>query len=111
VTGATSSADFPVTADAFDPSFNGVSDAFVSELSADGSALVHSTYLGGTRSEGAMDIALSASGDVYITGQTYSMDFPTTAGAFDTVFNGDPAIFWGDTFVTKLATDTLESST
>ena len=66
-----------------------MADAFVSELSADGSTLLYSTYLGGTQSEGGDDLALDSSGDVYVAGHTYSLDFPTTAGAFDTVFNGD----------------------
>ena len=51
-----------------------------SELSADGSTLLYSTYLGGTQSDGGDDIALDASGDVYVAGHTYSIDFPTTAG-------------------------------
>jgi Beta-propeller repeat len=110
VTGITNSADFPVTAAAFDPSFNGVADTFVSELSADGSTLLYSTYLGGTQSEGGDDLAVDSSGDVYIAGHTYSMDFPTTLGAFDVMFNGDLLIFWGDAFVTKLATDTGSST-
>ena len=110
ITGVTNSADFPVTAGAADSSFNGVADAFVSELSANGSALLYSTYLGGTQSDSGNDVALDPGGDVYVTGHTYSMDFPATAGAFDTIFNGDPSIFWGDAFVTKIATDT-DSST
>jgi Beta-propeller repeat len=105
VTGITSSADFPVTADAFDPSFNGVADAFVCELSADGSTLLYSTFLGGTQSEGGDDLTIDASGDVYVAGHTYSMDFPATQSAFDTIFNGDLLIFWGDAFVTKFSTD------
>ena len=110
VTGVTSSADFPVTAGAADSSFNGTADAFVSKLSANGSALVYSTYLGGTLSESGNDVALDSAGDVYVAGHTYSMDFPATTGAFDTIFNGDPSIFWGDAFVTKIAIDS-DSST
>jgi hypothetical protein len=110
VTGGTSSTDFPVTVGAFDLSFNGVADAFVSELSADGSTLIYSTYLGGRESEAGDDIARDSAGDIYVTGHTYSLDFPTTAGAFDTVFNGDTSIFWGDAFVTKFATDTGTST-
>ena len=102
VTGGTDSSDFPVTADAADFSFNGVADAFVSELSANGAALLYSTYLGGTNAEAGDDIARGATG-VYVAGHTYSIDFPTTAGAFDIVFNGNTEIFWGDGFVTKYA--------
>src|SRR4051812_27970997 len=102
LTGTTSSTDFPVTADGADRSFNGVADAFVSEVSPAGSALLYSMFLGGSQSDSGTDVAADAGGNPYVTGQTYSMDFPATAGAFDTVFNGDPSIFWGDAFVTKL---------
>jgi hypothetical protein len=52
ITGVAGSTDFPVTADAFDATFNGVADAFVSELGADGSSLLYSTFLGATQSDG-----------------------------------------------------------
>ena len=110
VTGGTSSVDFPITVGAFDRTFNGVADAFVAELNATGSALIYSTYLGGRDSETGDDIAIDSTGNIYVTGHTYSIDFPTTAGAFDTVFNGDTSIFWGDAFVTKFATDTSTST-
>ena len=105
LTGGTGSFDFPVTGDAADTTINGGADAFISGLSADGSTLVYSTYLGGTQSEGGSDLALDPTGDVYIAGHTFSVDFPTTAGAFDIVFNGDLNVFWGDAFVTKLDMD------
>jgi hypothetical protein len=105
VTGGTSSLDFPVTADALDSSLNGgITDAFVAKLNPAGSALGYATFFGGTNPEGGADLALSAAGNLYITGKTYSPDFPTTPGAFDRVFNGDPSIFWGDGFVFKLTT-------
>lgn len=109
LTGITNSTDFPVTPDAFSLALNGVADAFVSELSADGSRLLYSTYVGGTQSDGGDDLALVQRG-VYVTGHTYSLDFPTTAGAFDIVFDGDRSIFWGDAFVTKFAIDATSST-
>jgi len=57
----------------------------------------YSTYLGGTSSEFGIDIAVDDAGNTYVTGQTISPDFPTTAGAFDTTHNG-----LADAFVTKL---------
>jgi hypothetical protein len=102
VTGVTGSVDFPVTVGAVDGSFNGTSDVFISELSADGSTLLYSTYLGGSNTDVGNDLALDASGNVYVTGHTISIDFPATVGAVDTIFNGDPSIFWGDAFVAKL---------
>jgi Beta-propeller repeat len=98
VTGETSSVDFPTTAGAFDTTYNGGSeDAFVTKLSASGAALVYSTYLGGNGLDGGSAVAVDASGDAYVSGLTISADFPTTAGAFNTTFNGS-----GDAFVTKL---------
>jgi len=98
VTGLTLSADFPTTADAFDTTFNGFFDAFVTKLNPSGSApLVYSTYLGGVDRDTGRGIAVDAMGDAYVTGDTFSSDFPTTADAFDTTFNG-----FFDAFVTKL---------
>src|SRR5437867_2121639 len=100
VTGRTASADFPTTSGAFDNTFNGgFNDVFVTKLNATGSALVYSTYLGGSRccGDGGQAIAVDIFGNAYVTGYTYSADFPTTPGAFDTVFDGVL-----DAFVTKL---------
>jgi hypothetical protein len=102
--GSTTSSDFPVSADAADPSFNGgTTDALIAELNASGSALPYATFLGGSQSEGANDIGRDSAGNLYVTGITFSMDFPATTGAFDTIFNGDLSIFWGDAFVTKVS--------
>jgi Beta-propeller repeat len=99
VTGITQSTDFPTTTGAFDTTLGGASDAFVTKLNASGSALVYSTFLGGTDSDHGEDIAVDASGRAYVTGDTFSGDFPTTTGAFDTTFNGGIV----DAFVTKLS--------
>ena len=102
VTGVTSSADFPIIVGAVDSSFNGTSDVFISQLSADGSTLLYSTYLGGSNTDVGNDLAVDAGGGVYVTGHTISIDFPVTVGAFDTLLSGDQSIFWGDAFVAKL---------
>jgi len=102
ITGSTSSANYPTTADAADRSLNGGADAFISELNASGSALVYSTLQGGSQSDIGLDVAVDAIGDVYVTGHTFSLDYPATVGAFDTVWAGDLTIFWGDAFVTKI---------
>ena len=91
------------TADAFDPFFNGgPADAYIARLNASGSALEFASFLGGSESEAAGDVALDGAGNVYVTGHTYSPDFTTTAGAFDRTWAGDPLIFWGDAFVAKI---------
>jgi hypothetical protein len=110
VTGSTTSADFPTTAGAFDASFNGNSDAFVTKLDAAGNALAYSTFLGSISFDGGFAIAVDRRGSAYVTGSTLSADFPTTAGAFDTSLDG---FGFGDAFVTKLdaAGDALAYST
>lgn len=88
ITGNTLSADFPVTAGAPQTKFGGGTeggDFFATKVNADGSAIVYSTYIGGTDdegSEGRGGIAVDAGGNAYITGDTFSADFPTTPGAF-----------------------------
>ena len=81
VTGLTTSTDFP-TANSFqgtcDNCSNGQSlDAFVAELSPSGSALVYSTYLGGSNSDDGSRIAVDKAGNAYVVGSTDSTDFPT----------------------------------
>src|SRR5439155_19485321 len=95
------SPDFPTTAGAFqttlvsDPSASG--DAFVTKLNPSGSALVYSTFLGGSAFDEGLGIAVDAAGNACVTGDTDSSNFPTTAGAFQTTLDG----FLG-AFVTKL---------
>ena len=99
VSGETSSFDFPTTAGAFDTTYNGGGDAFVVKLNPGGSALVYSTFLGGTSTDVGFGIGVDASGDAYVAGFTSSPDFPTTAGAFDTTFNGG----FRDAFAAKVS--------
>ncbi len=89
VTGGTRSTNFPTTPGAFDVSTNG-GDAFVVKLNPAGSALAYATFLGGAIGDEAHGIAVDAAGSAYVIGQTYSSDFPTTPGAFDTSYNSGP---------------------
>jgi hypothetical protein len=98
VVGYTLSTDFPVTTGAFDTSFNGFVDAYVARVAPSGSSLVYATYLGGIGDDRAFAVAVDAAGAATVTGYTYSSDFPTTAGAFDTSHNGS-----SDAFVTRLS--------
>lgn len=98
VAGTTDSTDFPVTAGAYQPAPVGSSqDVFLAKLNPDGSALIYSTYLGGTGADGSTHLAIDSSGNAYITGATLSPDFPVTSGAFQTVLHGIQ-----DAFVTKV---------
>lgn len=98
ITGTTNSTNFPVTNGAIQPNLAGNQDIFVTKLAPDGSHLIYSTYLGGTNSDFAHGIAVDASGDVYVTGETYSTDFPTV-NAFQSISQG------GNGFVSKLKAD------
>jgi hypothetical protein len=100
ITGQTESSDFPTRPGSFDTLFNGFQDAFVSKISADGSTLVYSTFLGGGSSEAGNDIAVDQTGSAYVVGETQSSGFPVTVGAFDTSWNQ-----FSDGFVTKLNPD------
>ncbi len=113
ITGRTESPDYPTTQTAYDASYNGGRDVFVSKLDANLSTLLASTYIGGSidvsevhgsGDEGGHDIALDY-GDtgyvVYITGWTDSLDYPTTLGAYDTTYNGGIS----DVFVSNLNAD------
>lgn len=100
VMGSLGSTDFPTTAGAFDTTCGGCPflDVFVTKLNADGSALVYSTYLGGSLNENGGGIAVDIAGNAYVTGHTTSTDFPTTPGAFQTSGGGTSVA----AFVTKL---------
>ena len=76
LTGDTTSTDFPVT-NALQTTHGGSDDAFVTEINAAGSALVYSTYLGGSGSDIGKGIAVDSSGNAYLTGYTLSTNFPT----------------------------------
>lgn len=97
VTGWTKSDDFPVTAGAFDPTYNGAEDVFVAKLNSTASALFYGTYLGGGVNEEGNAIAIDGSGNAYVTGYTTSSDFPTTIEAYDRSYNHN-----SDVFVIKL---------
>ncbi len=98
VTGHTLSPDFPVTFGTYHLG----GDAFVTKLNTNGTALLYSTFLGGTESDLGTGIAVDASGNAYITGETSSTDFPISNAipGHDTYGGGTT-----DAFVTKLNAD------
>jgi hypothetical protein len=81
----------------------------VTELTADGSGIIFSSYIGGSGNEGGNGTALDQSGSLYATGCTESSDFPTTPRAFQTTFQGGDGLLGfsvcsgpTDTFVTTI---------
>jgi hypothetical protein len=102
VTGETYSNDFP-TRSAFDASFNGGEDAFVTKLSADGRELAYSTYLGGEESDAGEDIAVDTSGCAYVAGWTSSADFPVASPIQELLDGRIQYPHYSDVFVTKLS--------
>jgi len=98
VTGRTNSSSFPVTPGAFDETHNGGRDVFVSKLNAAGSDLEYSTFIGGSAWDWGNSVVLDDVGSAYVTGRTYSPEFPTTPRAFAPIHNGGIA----DAFVVKL---------
>jgi hypothetical protein len=98
ITGFAGSSTFPVTAGAFQSNNAGTHDAFFTVLNSSGSALLYSTYLGGAGNDEGFRIAVDSAGMAYIAGMTASSNFPTSAGAFQTVYGGGA----GDAFIAKL---------
>ncbi len=111
------SSDFPTTAGAFQTSYGGSGgpgtgqgtnypgDVIVAKLSPDGSQLLAATYVGGRWGEGAEGIAVDEAGNVFISGATYSDDFPVTPYAFQPALAGS-----ADFFVAKLTGDLTQLS-
>ncbi len=105
--GTTTSPDFPspdgpTAASGYDHTFNGPADAFVVKLDSLGETIVYWTFLGGTREDDGLGIAVDAAGAAYVTGVTSSPDFPSAdqssaAPGYDQTFNGAY-----DAFVVKL---------
>lgn len=82
VAGSTSSPDFPITSGSWDEEYALLGDVFVSIFSSNGTALVHSTYLGTNKFERVSCMDVVDAGDVVLCGSTSATDFPTTPGAF-----------------------------
>ena len=108
VTGQTDSTDFPTTTPGPGTSASGGLDVFVAEVDDTGASLIFSGLIGGSSNDQSIGLALDSSGDVYISGQTQSFDFPVTGGIGGS-FNGGPF----DCFVARVdgSTRALEFAT
>jgi hypothetical protein len=99
---------YPTTAGAVQTAFGGgARDGFVTKLNPAGTAIVYSTYLGGSAEDRATDVEVDAAGNAYVSGFTISTQFPTTAGAAQTTFGGgtgvgNPPVQPRDAFIAKL---------
>jgi hypothetical protein len=100
VIGSTKSSNFPVKK-AYQNTYNGSYDVFVSMFASTGTSLSFSTFLGGSNDDRGDSIALDSSGNVYVTGSTESSDFPTKNGFQNTINGGS------DVFVSKFSTDNI----
>lgn len=114
IAGATVSSNFPVINSI--PGGNKISgtmdkqlkmyptDAFVAELDPTGSSLLYSTYIGGNGAEAAYGIALDTSDNAFITGFTYSTNFPVTPGTFQSVLRCTNSFYFNaNAFVAEIA--------
>jgi len=100
VAGETKSVDFP-TVNAFQGSYGGLADAFVTKLNPSGTAAIYSTYLGGNNGDGAYAIAVDADGSAYVVGSGTSVDFPRVSPA-QAGYGGFGGVA-GDAFITKFS--------
>ncbi len=104
VTGSTSSSDFPVV-NAYQASYPGSFNAFVTRISADGSSLLYSTYFGGNGSDIPASISIDSSSDAIIAGNTSSTNLPV-ANAYQSSVSPNGGGVWGTYgFLTKFSPD------
>jgi hypothetical protein len=102
IAGTTMSTNFPTTANVFQPSFGGNTDAFVAKLDPTGSKLLYGSYLGGSDVDYGLAMALDQYGNVFVTGYTESTNFPTV-NPVQSGNNGN-----GDAFVAEVNTQATE---
>ena len=84
----TTAADMPTTTDAIDRTHNGDRDMMVAKFSPDGE-LLYSTYLGGSATDGVIEITQDNAGFIYLAGYSFSPEFVTTANALDRDLSGE----------------------
>lgn len=80
-----------MTAGVYDTGYSGSTDIFIAKFSSGLTSLLAATYIGGTGTEAAAELSIDTGNMIYVVGNTTNGSFPTTAGAFDTSFNGGGA--------------------
>ncbi|MCX6153571.1 MAG: hypothetical protein NT007_05380 [Candidatus Kapabacteria bacterium] len=97
ICGYSPSNTYPITNGAYNKNLNGNLDAVISKISNDGSALIYSTFIGGSISESAYGLKLDAFDNIYLSGTTYSDDFPLSKFPYQKIYSGN-----GDAFLLSL---------
>ncbi len=100
VTGTTDSSDFPVTPGAYQTSYGGSGDVFLTKFTLDGGNLVFSTFLGGSGADTGNAVTFDSTGHVWVTGATSSIDFPQTPLVIPSSLTGSQ-----DWFISMLSAD------
>ena len=96
ISGWTRSSNYPTSDGAFDVSFGGVYDGFITKLNEDLTDIISSTYLGGTQWDFCYALTLDNNEDVYVTGHTASINFPTTSNVYCRNYQGRGGANVGD---------------
>lgn len=93
IAGYTGSPEYPSTPGVYDATFNGNHDAIITKLDNDLSGIIASTFIGGADDDDCYGLVIEGAENVFITGISFSTDYPVTANAFDQTHNGDRDIF------------------
>ncbi|NRB65388.1 MAG: SBBP repeat-containing protein, partial [Saprospiraceae bacterium] len=88
IAGYTGSFEYPSTPGVFDPSFNNNHDAIITKIDNNLTNILASTFIGGTGADDAYGLVVQGTQNVFITGVTFSNDYPTTTNASDDTYNG-----------------------
>jgi hypothetical protein len=97
IVGSTTSSNFPTTSAVFQPIYAGDQDAFLTEMKPDGTALLYSTYIGGSGIDFGTAVTVDTSGNAYVVGSTNSTNFPT----MNPIQLGNSGLY--DVFVTEVS--------
>ncbi|MEO1449760.1 MAG: hypothetical protein AAFV07_09520, partial [Bacteroidota bacterium] len=101
LTGFCKSADFATTAGSVQPTYGGgLVEGFLTRFSPDGTSLIYSTFVGGADRDYMYDVRVRDNGEAYVTGFTYSGDFPTLPIAYETDLTGS-----GDAIIARYSSD------
>jgi hypothetical protein len=93
IVGKSKSNDFPTTSSSYQPAYQGNIDGFVTKISADGTSIIYSSYIGGNNEDVCTDLVINDAGDPIVVGYTNSSNFDVTAGAFQPTIGGMSDIF------------------